>query len=274
MKLSEFLFRVHGKYQRTVADLFSKRNLKMQNSGPYISFTFDDFPISALYTGGAILRSFELRGTYYASFGLMGTKAPTGNIFSVGDIKELLSQKHELGCHTFSHAHAWETNATNFEESIVKNKLVLEKLFPGIAFRSFSYPIGVPRPITKRRASKHFLSCRCGGQIFNSDIVDLNYLKAFFLEKSRDNPHLVKKIIDRNCQAQGWLIFATHDVSEEPTPYGCTPSFFKDIVKYSIDSGAKILPVTEVVELIMLSFERISASLLKASIIYLVLSIG
>ena len=126
MKLSEFLFRVHGKYQRTVADLFSKRNLKMQNSGPYISFTFDDFPISALYTGGAILRSFELRGTYYASFGLMGTKAPTGNIFSVGDIKELLSQKHELGCHTFSHAHAWETNATNFEESIVKNKLVLE----------------------------------------------------------------------------------------------------------------------------------------------------
>ena len=256
MKLSEYWFRIQGKYQRTVADLFFRRNITMKNSVPYISFTFDDFPISALYTGGAILHSFELRGTYYASFGLMNTEAPTGKIFSLGDINELLSQNHELGCHTFGHVHAWEKSSKDFENSIAKNKLVLEKLLPGVTFRSFSYPIGVPRPSTKRRAGKHFQSCRCGGQIFNSDKVDLNYLKAFFLEKSRDNRYLVREVIDRNCRAQGWLIFVTHDVSENPTPYGCTPAFFKDIVKYSMGSGAKILPVAEVIDLIMLSFEK------------------
>ncbi len=257
MNLSEFWIRAQSRYQRTAADLFFRRNLKMQNSVPYISFTFDDFPISALYTGGSILQSFGLHGTYYASLGLMNTKVPTGNIFTSVDIKELLSQKHELGCHTFAHTHAWKTNPIIFEDSIEKNKRLLGELAPGVVFRSFSYPIGVPRPSTKRRAGKHFQSCRGGGQTFNSDIADLNYLKAFFLEKNREEPHFVKEVIDRNCQARGWLIFATHDVSEDPTPYGCTPSFFADIVQHSMTSGALILPVVEVLESLISSSKGI-----------------
>ena len=31
---------------------------------------------------------------------------------------------------------------------------------------------------------------------------------------------------------------------------GCTPSFFEDIVKYSVDSGARILPVAKALEAI------------------------
>jgi hypothetical protein len=215
----------------------------MHNTVPYISFTFDDFPRSALYTGGNILKRYGLRATYYASFGLMGKEAPTGMIFVPDDIKELLAQGHELGCHTFAHCHAWETSPRVFEDSIIKNKRALDELVPGAAFRSFSYPIVGPQPATKRRAGRYFACCRGGGQTFNSGRTDLNLLKAYFLEKSIDNPCSVKEVIDKSCQAHGWLIFATHDIDEIPTRYGCTPSFFQDIVKYSLSSGARVLPV-------------------------------
>jgi hypothetical protein len=91
--------------------------------------------------------------------------------------------------------------------------------------------------------ARHFVCCRGGGQTFNSGTLDLNYLSAYFLEKSRSDPDAVKSVIDRNRLASGWLILATHDVGESPTNWGCRPDFFEDIVRYAVSSGARILPV-------------------------------
>ena len=33
--------------------------------------------------------------------------------------------------------------------------------------------------------------------------------------------------------------------NKEPSPWGCTPEFFEDIVKYALNSGARILRVVE-----------------------------
>ncbi len=242
--------RIQGRYQRTLNRFFFRRLVEMHNSVPYISFTFDDFPRSALHTGGEILLKFGLRATYYASLGLMGTEAPSGKIFVLDDIKELVLEGHELGCHTFNHCDSWETNPEVFEDSIIRNKQALDELVSGATFSSLSYPIKGPRPESKRRAEKYFRCCREGGQTFNVGKTDLNLLKAYFLEKSRGNGGLVKKVVDQNCHARGWLIFATHDISESPTPYGCTPPFFEDIVKYSLASGARILPVAEALDAI------------------------
>ena len=93
-------------------------------------------------------------------------------------------------------------------------------------------------------------TCRAGGQTFNAGTTDLNQLSSFFLEKSRDEIEDVKDLIDQNKDAKGWLVFSTHDVTENPGPYGCNPQFFEEIVKYSVESGARILPVTEAVEAI------------------------
>ena len=89
---------------------------------PVISFTFDDFPRSALMNAGAILRERGLAGTYYASFGLMGRTAPTGEIFTREDLDELIRQGHELACHTFDHCDSWETAPAEFEASILRNQ--------------------------------------------------------------------------------------------------------------------------------------------------------
>jgi peptidoglycan/xylan/chitin deacetylase (PgdA/CDA1 family) len=201
-----------------------------------------------LYAGGEILNRFGAAGTYYVSLGLSGKHEPSGQMFVLEDLPTVFAQGHELGCHTFSHFHSWNTDSRTFEESIVENREALNRLFPGAEFKSFSYPINEPRPFTKAKAARHFQSCRGGGQTLNAGKADLNQLAAYFLEKSRHNIQLIKDLIDYNRQVRGWLIFATHDISERPTPYGLTPRFFECVVQYAVSSGARILPVAQVVD--------------------------
>lgn len=239
---------IHGWYQRNAARSFFTRPFAIDSQKPIISFTFDDFPRSALYTGGAILERFGLKGTYYASFGLMGKMAPTGRIFEPADLLALVERGHEIGCHTFDHCHSWNTDPKVFENSILQNKATLEQLIPRGFFRTFSYPISPPRPYIKQIAAEHFVCARGGGQTFNVGSTDLNYLRAYFLEKARDNRDAITHLIEENRAARGWLILATHDVDTTPTSFGCTPEVFEEIVQCAVNSGARILPVVEALE--------------------------
>src|SRR5258706_6793963 len=243
-----FSSRLHGFYQRKASSLLFRRPMAFRSEQPLISFTFDDFPRSALLTGGAILNGFGLSATYYAALGLMGKVAPSGQIFGADDLATLFDHGHELGCHTYAHCDSWETDTATFENSILENRSALSRLVPGADFKTFSYPISLPRPLTKATVAGHFLGCRAGGQTFNVGQADLNQLSAYFLEQSRNDIQAVKNLIDRNGQEGGWLIFATHDVAEQPTPFGCTPEFFEQVVRYAVDSGARILPVIQALE--------------------------
>lgn len=224
---------------------------------PLISFTFDDFPRSALAVGGAILNHFGLAGTYYVCLGLLGREAPAGRIVDAIELRSVVEHGHELGCHTFSHCDSWQADTAAFEKSVLENRAALGKLLPGAAFRTFSYPISPPRPLTKAKMGSYFLCCRGGGQTFNSGMMDLNHLRAYFLEKTCGRISSVKDVIDRNRRARGWLIFATHDVCEHPTRLGCTPAFFEYVVKYAVSSGALILPVATALDKVALSKQTI-----------------
>jgi peptidoglycan/xylan/chitin deacetylase (PgdA/CDA1 family) len=242
--------RIQGFCRRTATRTFFTRPVTIQGQKPIVSFTFDDFPRSAWLTGGAVLDRFGLRGTYYASLGLMGRTASTGPICLPEDVRALVARGHELGCHTFAHCHSWDTKTRLFERSILENRAALETLIPGASFRTFSFPISPPRPHTKRMIAGHFACARGGGQTFNVGQTDLNYLRAYFLEKTRDDREAVRDLIEQNRAAGGWLILATHDVCSTPTPFGCTPEFFEDVVQCAVGSGARILPVAEALEVL------------------------
>jgi peptidoglycan/xylan/chitin deacetylase (PgdA/CDA1 family) len=234
--------------QRRAARWLGRRECRIQLESPVISFTFDDFPRSALTNGGAILRQYGFNGTYYASFGLMGQNNATGEIFRCEDVPELVRQGHELACHTFDHCDSWKATPDEFEASILRNRQAAAQHLPDVMLKSLSYPISWPRPTTKRRIASFFECARGGGQTFNSGIVDLNYLAAFFIEQSRDNFNAIEHVIDSNTHAVGWLIFATHDVSDRPTRFGCNPGLFERVVNYAAKSGAHVLPVGDVAE--------------------------
>src|SRR5579871_5925643 len=229
--------------QRRAARWFGCRPCRIRLQTPIISFTFDDFPRSALLTGGAILEKHGAVGTYYTSLGLIDKVTSTGKIFAREDLDELVRNEHEIACHTFDHCDSWDTEPADFEASVQRNQKALAELMPTARFSSLSYPLSWPRPQTKRRIAGHYQCARGGGQTFNAEITDLNYLKAFFIEQSRENFDRISDVIDANARARGWLIFATHDVCDSPTRYGCTPALFKQVVKYSAESGAVILPV-------------------------------
>jgi peptidoglycan/xylan/chitin deacetylase (PgdA/CDA1 family) len=235
--------RMEGRLSRDLCRWFGRRPWPMQSDRPLISFTFDDFPKSAWIVAGEILREYNLRATYYISLGLMGGEVPAGQVFEAEDLAELVADGHELGCHTYAHCPSWETPSKIFEQEIIKNAQALKRLFPRMLFQSLSWPISCPRPQTKRLAAKYFAGCRGGGQNFNIGTMDLNYLQAFFIEQSRQNPDLIMDVIQRNSAARGWLILATHDVGQQPSRLGCTTALLRNIVQRAIDSGAEIVPV-------------------------------
>lgn len=235
-------------YRRNAASFLFRKPFLIRPQRPLISFTFDDFPRSALLTGGAILNRYGLAGTYYVSLGLAGKTTHSGEMFHSEDLAAVFEQGHELGCHTYSHCESWKTPPKIFVESILQNRRALNQLFPDAAFKTFSYPISEPRPITKARSAGHFLCCRGGGPALNVGKVDLNQLSAYFLEKTGGNFQTVKNLIDRNRQACGWLIFATHDIADVHTPYGCKPEFFERVVEYATRSESQVLSVVKALE--------------------------
>jgi peptidoglycan/xylan/chitin deacetylase (PgdA/CDA1 family) len=239
------LTRGHNYYKRNSARLVFKKPLVVDCAPPIVSFTFDDFPRTALFSGGEILRHYRAAGTYYVALGLLGKESPSGPICTAEDLHDALRQGHELGCHTYGHCHSWNTGRREFAQNVLMNREALEQIVPHAKFRSLSYPISEPRPLTKLDTGKQFLCCRAGGQTFNSGKVDLNQLAAFFLEQSLGGLEPIFDLIDRNQVARGWLIFATHDVCPNPSRYGCTPEFFEKVVRYASESGARILPVAE-----------------------------
>jgi hypothetical protein len=245
MNRPELWQKIVGRCRWSAVKRFARRNLRMNNRAPIVSFTFDDFPGSALKVGGEILKARSFAGTYYACLGLLDQDSPVGRICTVDDLDDLLAQGHELGCHTYHHSHAWETKPEAFEASILENRRALGLVLPRASFKTLSYPIDIPRLGNKIRASRHFACCRGGGQTFNRGTLDLNNVLAFFLERSRDKPELIRQILDQNRAAGGWLVFATHDIAEQPTRYGCTPRFFEQVVRWAADSGARILPVAQ-----------------------------
>lgn len=224
----------------------------MRTSVPMISFTFDDAPKTAFDIGGDILKSRDSRATFFVSLALLGRKTKVGDIGSLDDLLRAVEEGHELGCHTFDHWDTWQTSVRKFVESVERNGKALRRILPGMEFRTFAYPLSEPRPAVKCRLEKYFVCCRGGGQTSNIGMIDLNLLKAYFLDnRNKANIDEVKRLIDHNSSCRGWLIFATHDISDNPSPYGCTPKFFEQVVEYAARSDTLLLPVAKAYENIL-----------------------
>jgi peptidoglycan/xylan/chitin deacetylase (PgdA/CDA1 family) len=225
----------------------AKRTIQLKSDVPFISFTFDDFPHSAFSVGAGILNKFNVRGSFYASFGMMGGKSELGDLFTEEDARELAKGGHEIGSHTFGHLNSWKTPGDIFEASIIKNQQAAARIIPEFALKTLSYPYTGPHPTIKKVAGKYFMCCRGGGQIPNIGKIDLNLLRSCFIDRwHRDDLEYFKRLIQRNAKEKGWLIFSTHDIATRPSAFGCSPEIFENIVKEAAISGAIILPICDV----------------------------
>jgi peptidoglycan/xylan/chitin deacetylase (PgdA/CDA1 family) len=239
--------RVWSKWRRYSVDRYGRRPVALPGSRAFVSFTFDDFPRTAWLRGGRILAQHGVRGTYFVSCGLLDGPSPSGPIVSADELPVLVSEGHELGCHTFEHLDGRVATRAEFERSIAANLAATRRYVAGMTLPVFAYPLEGPVLGIKRTVGAHFAACRGGGQTYNRGKIDLNLLKAYFFDwKTVNDFSAVDRLVTLNAKAGGWLIFATHDVSPEPSRYGCTPQYFERAVRLAIASGAQVLPMAQV----------------------------
>jgi hypothetical protein len=246
--------RVLNKGRRMMASHLVRRPMALRSDVPIVSFTFDDAPRTAFDTGGRILEAQGVRGTYYLCLGLLSTESEVGPIAGPAEIERAVDCGHELGCHTFDHLDAWHSSPSAYVESIDKNRLALNRLWPAHAFRSFAYPKSGASWRVKPAMRERFACCRGGGQTFNAGGMDLNLLKACFIDRrARMDPAALHSLIAHNAQQRGWLIFAAHDISDDETGFSCRAALLEMLVRHSLDSGATVLPVAA-------AFDRLAKS--------------
>lgn len=225
----------------------SKKSKAIGTSGPIISFCFDDFPVSAFENGLPVLNNYRVKATFYISLGLTGEMTHTGKIASYNMVSQLLSQDHEIGCHTFDHVNAWETPQGQYKESICRNKTLFQKEFPGFIMHTFAYPYGSATCKTKKIVEKYF---ECGRGTYwgvNAKTIDLNILKSCHLSCTRatvqDKFAIIKKEIDKTVKRKAWTLFYIHDVQDTPTDCGCPPDFLDMVIQTVFEYTIPVLPV-------------------------------
>jgi peptidoglycan/xylan/chitin deacetylase (PgdA/CDA1 family) len=236
-----------GSVRWKILSAVHRREFKLPDIGPTVSFTFDDFPRSAYTVGGTILKSYGVCGTYYAAMGLMDQVNEMGQQFCAEDLTGLLQDGHELGSHTFSHLSCRSASVSAFHADMKRGRQALEEITGLRDVSHFSYPYGHATLLGKNRMTIDATSCRGVVPGINRSPADLNLLRANNLYSWSFNLGLVNSLLKINEERRGWLIFYTHDISERPSRFGCKPDEFESVVKRAVSGRARILPIGSVV---------------------------
>jgi peptidoglycan/xylan/chitin deacetylase (PgdA/CDA1 family) len=219
--------------------------LQLSNTGPMVSFTFDDIPKSAATAGAAILEEYNGRATFYIAGALTGQRDKHWDGVSAGEIVDLHRRGHEVACHTFSHARAIDLDADAMSAEIESNRRYFHSLDSTIKLENFAYPYGQGSLPRKRQLAKAFRSSRGIVPGVNSGTVDLHYLRAMPLIEREIDRDGIDRAFDKALIKSGWLIFYSHDVATPPSPYGCSPS----LLRHALEAASRCnMPIVSVAE--------------------------
>jgi peptidoglycan/xylan/chitin deacetylase (PgdA/CDA1 family) len=218
---------------------------RLRNETPVVSFTFDDVPKSAATTGATILEAHGAHGTFYVIGSQVGTSSALWDMIGCEDIVALHRKGHEIACHTFSHKRACDIDAETLSEEIEHNQQYLRAIDPSITIENFAYPFGYGSFVRKRQLKTIFRSCRSIVPGVNSGTVDLQFLRAMPLIDRRINRDGIERAFDEAQTTNGWLIFYTHDVADEPSPYGCSPALLNEALEAASRRKIPVLNMAE-----------------------------
>jgi peptidoglycan/xylan/chitin deacetylase (PgdA/CDA1 family) len=210
-------------------------HFRLNNATPMVTFTFDDLPKSAATLGADILESYGSRGTFYVSGGLVGIDTPDWATGSADDVVSLHRRGHEVGCHTFSHRRACDLDETSLAAEIDRNRTYFHSLDPTMSIETFAYPFGYGSYARKHQLKSEFRTCRSIVPGVNSSEVDPQFLRAMPLIDRQMTRERIDQAFDEARDANGWLIFYSHDVAERPSLYGCSP----DLMTYALEAAAR-----------------------------------
>jgi peptidoglycan/xylan/chitin deacetylase (PgdA/CDA1 family) len=226
--------------RRVVYERLWARHVNAIRDQGFVTFTFDDFPASALDAGGAILEKYGLRGTYYATPGLMGHETELGTHFTVSDLERGSAIGHEIANHSYAHMNCCDLE----NEALMADCQRSNQALAAYGVRNFAYPFGLTDLRVKRLLAGCFDSCRGIAPGINGSDTDLNDLKANAVYSHKTLDRLFD-VIEENTKVRGWLVFYTHDVRPEPSEVGVTVNDFEKLIKVVVDSGMRVGTIRE-----------------------------
>jgi peptidoglycan/xylan/chitin deacetylase (PgdA/CDA1 family) len=232
-----------GKLRRRVVRLQERRPARVELPRPMVSFTFDDVPVSAISTAGAMLEAKGARGTYFICAGLAGQDSRMGRYANREDVRAAQARGHEIACHTFGHLDCGAADALAIETDIACNDAALAEW--GIEpTTTFAYPYGDVSRAAKRVAGVRFALARALHHGLVETGADLNQAPAVGIE-GPDGAAVALRWLDRAAARKAWLILYTHDVRENPSPVGCTPRVLQQLVEAAVASRFDLVTVAE-----------------------------
>lgn len=207
------------------------------------SLSFDDIPATAWTEAGPILAEHGIKATYYVCGGLAGGRNMDRDQFQVRHLQELHADGHEVGCHTFGHTSVLRMDAEALRLSLDANAAWVADRLDGYRMTTFAYPFGDATPGAKRYVRGRFDLGRGVRDGINAGREDRGLIKSVGLERRRLPGYDLEALMAETAASKGWLTAYGHDVSDNPTDYGCTPADLDRVLRLAKAAGLEILPV-------------------------------
>lgn len=231
---------VRKRITRRLVNAQARRMVRFNLERPIISFTFDDCPKSAIDNGVTKLELEGWKSTIYIASGLFGITNHLGLHMNEADVLAAYKAGHEIGAHTYSHCDLSEMSTEDAAADMNKNRQTFRKAgLPPCP--TFAYPYGQTTAATKKYLSQQFQGMRGITSGVMQGKVDLNQINSCPLFAGAPVKKLVKQV--NSLPLNSWTTIFTHDIRDNPSKWGCTPSDMNAVIAAVKDSGAEVLTV-------------------------------
>lgn len=222
------------------------------NTAPICTFTFDDCPRSAFENGGRLLAERGAAGTFFVTGSWLddGTERRR-HMLSASDLRNLVANGHELGCHTYAHQSLLGMSPEYLRADLDRNREVLLGASGAESLVTFAYPFGEASWPAKHVIAGRFAAARGVRPGINGRTVDLSQLYSVPIIDAGFSRDALRTSICKAVRNRGWLIFHTHGVTEQASPWGCTTAQFSFVLDLVAEVGMEILPMRSAVGKIM-----------------------
>ena len=227
-----------AKVQRRVVQWRRACTAEVAPDRPVITFTFDDFPKSAL-NGADVLEKHGGRGGFYACTSMMGMRSPVmGEMFDANTLAELRHRSHEIGAHSHSHLDCSRSRLEKIERDIGENLVALSEAGHHETVSAFAFPYGETSNSAKRWVGDVFTTGRGILPGVNAGEVDRSQLRAVELGSTAMHRRRALAAMKSCLETNGWLFFFTHDVGPSPSAYGAPVGLIEELAQRALDAGA------------------------------------
>ncbi|UJW84818.1 polysaccharide deacetylase family protein [Devosia sp. SL43] len=230
---------------RRLARAVPFRPFRLDLPQPVVSFSFDDFPLSAAENAAPVLEAYGARGTFYFADQLADRHENGQLIAGRAVTADLAERGHEIGGHTSSHINVQRVAPDCLIADASANTSAIAAL-SGQAPSSFAYPFGVVSINAKRLLAHRYAGLRGIQPGINRGWIDLAHLHAQELYDVSLPLLRVELLLDDLQRRGGWMIFYTHDVRTQPSSIGCSPAHFAAVVELVTQRGIAIETVANV----------------------------